>query len=435
MKILQNTGCNLYIVSNVGYISFKMKKLYKPRFIDEILNERLKQSGAILIQGPKGSGKTESALQVAKSVARMDSNPVIAVQMEVDPNLVLEGETPRLIDEWQEYPQIWNYVRHTVDERQAKGQFILTGSSTALNKSRMHSGAGRFSILHLRVMSSFERGFSTGEVSLSSLLNQKGISSKEVEFNLDNLLEQLIVGGWPTLLDEDVDAGLIHARDYVGLAAEIDVSKVSKRKHEPHRVKRLMQSIARNISTVASYRTLAESNSTPETIASYMEALERLLVVENLPAWSTHIRSSATLRKSPKLHFCDPSLAIGALGLSLDNLKRDLNYVGFLFESMVIRDLRIYADRLGGKVYHYRDSSGLEVDAIIELPDSSWAAFEIKMGFVAQDAGAESLLKLAAKIDSSKSSKPIMLAVITANGFAYERPDGVKVIPINTLTV
>ncbi len=416
-----------------------MKKLYKPRFIDKILEERLNQSGAILIQGPKGSGKTESALQVAKSIARMDSDPIIAVQMEVDPNLVLEGETPRLIDEWQEYPQIWNYVRHAVDERQAKGQFILTGSSTALNKSRMHSGAGRFSILHLRVMSSFERGFSTGEVSLSSLLSQKEFSSKEVEFNLDKLLEQLIVGGWPTLLDEGVDAGLIHARDYVDLTAEIDVGKAAQKQHEPRRVKRLMQSIARNISTEASYATLAQdtlpqANSTPETIASYVEALERLLVVENLPAWSTHIRSSATLRRSPKLHFCDPSLAIGALALSLDNLKKDLNYVGFLFESMVIKDLRIYADKLGGKVYHYRDSSGLEVDAIVEFPDSSWAAFEIKMGFVAQDAAAESLLKLAAKIDSSKSSKPSMLAVITANGFAYERPDGVKVIPINTFT-
>jgi len=326
-------------------------------------------------------------------------------------------------------------VRHAVDERQDKGQFILTGSSTALNKSRMHSSAGRFSILHLRVMSSFERGFSTGEVGLFDLLNKKEISSKEMEFDLDKLLEQLIVGGWPSLLGGGIDAGLIHARDYVNLIAEIDVPKVAQRKHEPRRVKRLMQSVARNISNEATYTTLAQSNVNAETIVTYMEALERLLVVENLPAWSPHITTSATLRKSPKLHFCDPSLAIGVLSLSVDALKKDLKYVGFLFKSMVIRDLRIYADKLGGKVYHYRDSSGLEVDAIIEFPNSSWAAFEIKMGFIAQDEGAKNLLKLAEKIDSSKSSKPLSLAVIASNGFAYERADGVKVIPINTLTV
>ncbi len=391
-----------------------MNKLYKPRFIDEILLKRLKQSGAILIQGPKGSGKTKSALQVAESVARMDSDTTIALQMEIDPTLVLEGETPRLID-----------------ERQAKGQFILTGSSTALNKSRKHSGAGRFSILTLRVMSSFERGYSSGEVSLRDLLHNAKISSPKVDFDLDRLLEQLIIGGWPALLGSTVDAALIHARDYVDLTAEIDVGKAAHKRHAPLRVKRLMQSIARNISRVTSYATLAQSIATPETISDYLDALQRLMVVDPLPAWFAHIRSSATLRKSVKLHFCDPSLAIGALALSVDNLRQDLKYVGFLFESMVIRDLRIYADRYGGKVFHYRDSSGLEVDAIVEFPDASWAAFEVKMGFAAQEEAAKNLLKLAANI----TVKPTFLAIITANGFAYERKDGIKVIPINTLSV
>jgi predicted AAA+ superfamily ATPase len=414
---------------------------YHKRFTDKGLAERLKSSGAVLIEGTKGCGKTETAKQMAASVVRFDADEQVRIKMEIDPGSVLSGAVPRLLDEWQEYPQIWNYVRREVDERKQKGQYILTGSATPDDKVRRHSGAGRFSVIRMRPMSFYEKGWSTGEVSLTDLMKGETPSSESVSFDIGELAEKITLGGWPGLIGESAAAGLRFVSDYISLIAEVDLSRVSQKRRDPYKVMRLLQSLARNISTEATITALSkdtggsDGDMDDETVAEYLSALERLLAVDNLPAWNTHIRSSDTLRKSPKRHFADPSLAIGALGLSIDKLTADLNYFGLLFESLVIRDLRIYADANGGKVFHYRDSRGLEIDSIVEYADGTWGAFEIKLGIGAADAAAENLLKFADKIDTEKTKAPSTLTVITGNGFAYRRPDGVNVVPLPTLTV
>ena len=417
-----------------------MGRRYLKRFADKALENRLRGSGAVLIQGAKGCGKTETAIQIAKSSVRLDTDDAVRIRMELDPKSVLEGTVPRLIDELQEYPQIWNYVRREVDDRKKKGQFILTGSANPEERTKLHSGAGRFSILRMRPMSLYERGWSTGEVSLSNLVKGKIPKSLQVDFSLEELVEKLTLGGWPSLLGAGGREALRFMKDYVSLLAEIDISRVSGKKRDPQKVMRLLQSLARNISTEASVTSLARDTGGPEagindeTITEYLDVLERLMAVEQLPAWAPHIRSSNTLRKASKRHFVDPSLAIGALGLSADKLLADLNYLGFLFESQVIRDLRIYAEVNDGRVFHYRDSGNLEIDAIVEYPDNTWAAFEVKMGFSAQDEAAANLLKFAGKIDRKKMGDPAALTVITANGFACRRKDGVNVVPLAVLT-
>jgi predicted AAA+ superfamily ATPase len=328
---------------------------YHNRFIDKGLAERLQSSGAVLIEGTKGCGKTETAKQMAASVVRFDADEQVRIKMEIDPGSVLIGAVPRLLDEWQEYPQIWNYVRREVDERKLKGQFILTGSATPDDKVRRHSGAGRFSVIRMRPMSFYEKGWSTGEVSIAALMQGEAPSSESVNFDIGELAEKITLGGWPGLIGESAADGLRFVSDYVSLIAEVDLSRVTDRRRDPYKVMRLLQSLARNISTEVTVTALSKDTGgsdggiDDETAARYLSALERLMAVENLPAWNTHIRSSDTLRKSPKRHFADPSLAVGALGLSIDKLTTDLNYFGLLFESLVIRDLRIYADANGGK--------------------------------------------------------------------------------------
>jgi predicted AAA+ superfamily ATPase len=395
----------------------------------------------VLIEGAKGCGKTETAKQVSASVVRFDADEQVRIKMEIDPGSVLAGVTPRLLDEWQEYPLIWNYVRREVDERKQKGQFILTGSATPDDTVRRHSGAGRFSVIKMRPMSLFEKGWSTGEVSLAALMNGAKPASETVSFDLGEFAEKITLGGWPGLIGESAAEGLRFVSDYVTLIAEVDLSKVSDKRRDPYKVTRLLQSLARNISTEVTITALSKDTGgsdgdlDDETAAEYLSALERLMATDNLPAWNTHIRSSDMLRKSPKRHFADPSMAVGALGLSVDKLIADLNYFGLLFESLAIRDLRIYADAGGGKAFHYRDSRGLEIDAVIEYADGTWGAFEIKLGIGAVDDAASNLLKFAAKINTDKTSAPSALTVITGNGFAYRRPDGVNVVPISTLTI
>jgi predicted AAA+ superfamily ATPase len=413
---------------------------YLKRFADTILQKRLRSSGAVLIQGAKGCGKTETAVQIAKSSARLDIDNDVRIRMDLDPKAVLVGEVPRLIDEWQEYPRVWNYVRREVDARKKKGQFILTGSANPEERARLHSGAGRFSIIKMRPMSLYEKGWSTGEVSLCELVKGRAPKSEPVEFDLESLAEKIILGGWPSLIGCGGREGLRFMRDYITLIAEADISRVAGRKRNPQKVMRLLRSLARNISTEASVSSIAKDSGgadtrvSDETIAEYLEALERLMALEQLPAWSPHIRCADTLRKTPKRHFVDPSLAVGALGLSSGKLLADLKYFGFLFESLAIRDLRIYADVHDGEVFHYRDSRGMEVDAIVEYPDTSWAAFEVKMGFASQDEAAANLLGFAGKIDQKKMGAPAALTVITANGFACRRKDGVNVVPLMALT-
>ena len=413
---------------------------YQKRFTDHTLAARLQGAGAVLLEGTKGCGKTETAKQLANSVVRFDVDEQVKIKMEIDPKSVLAGAVPSLLDEWQEYPQIWNYIRREVDERKQKGQFILTGSATPDDTVRRHSGAGRFSVIKMRTMSFFERGWSGGEVSLAALLRGEAPASEPVAFDLGELAEKITLGGWPGMIGESAADGLHFAMDYVSLIAEVDISKVSDRRRDPYKVKRLLQSLARNVSTEASLAALSkdaggsDGDLDNETTADYLAALERLMAVEHLPAWKTHIRSADTLRKSPKRHFADPSLAVGALGLSVDKLLADLNFFGLLFESLVIHDLRVYADASGGSVFHYRDSRGVETDAIVEYADGTWGAFEIKLGIGAVDEAASSLKKLANKIDTDKTNPPAALTVLTGNGFAYRRPDGVNVVPMSVLT-
>jgi predicted AAA+ superfamily ATPase len=413
---------------------------YLRRFADQALAQRLQSSGAVLIEGAKGCGKTETAARAAGSVARFDADEQVRIRMEIDPKLVLAGDAPRLLDEWQEYPQIWNYVRREVDERRQRGQFILTGSATPDDSARRHSGAGRFSVMKMRPMSLFEKGWSTGEVSLAALLRGEAPSSGSARLDLGELAEKITLGGWPGLIGAGASEGLRFASDYALLTAEADLSRVSGRRRDPYKVMRLLQSLARNISTEATLSALRKDAGGSDgalddgTVAEYLSALERLMAVEDLPAWNTHIRSADMLRRSPKRHFADPSLAVGALGLSVDRLAADLNYLGLLFESLAIRDLRIYAGAGGGSVFHYRDSRGLEIDAIAEYADGTWGAFEIKLGMGAADAAAANLLKFAGKIDTDKARAPAALTVITGNGFACRRPDGVNVVPLSALT-
>ena len=416
---------------------------YIKRFADKLLQNRLSESGAVLIQGPKSCGKTETAVQAAKSLVRLDTDDEIRKLMELRPKSVLEGQTPRLIDEWQEYPQIWNYVRREIDDRKKRGQFILTGSAVPEERARLHSGAGRFSIIKMRPMSMFEKGWSSGEVSLAKIIKGGVPKSSPVDFELDSLAEKITLGGWPGLIGLGERAALRFLQDYISLIVEVDISRFGGKRREPQKLMRLMQSLARNISTEASLASLAKDTSgsggsregaSDETIAEYLQDLERLMVLEQLPAWSPHIRSADTLRKAPKRHFVDPSLAVGALKLSTGKLVADLNYFGFLFESLVIRDLRIYSQINDGMVYHYRDSRDMEVDAIVEYPDNTWAAFEVKMGFSAQDEAAATLLAFAKKINQEKMGPPAALTVITANGLACRRKDGVNVVPLSALT-
>ncbi|MCL2689814.1 MAG: DUF4143 domain-containing protein [Chitinispirillia bacterium] len=412
---------------------------YNKRFADKLLAQRLQSAGAVLIEGAKGCGKTETAKRQAAGVVRFDADEQIKIKMEIDPKSVLAGKTPMLLDEWQDYPQIWNYVRREVDERKQKGQFILTGSATPEDKVKRHSGAGRFSVIKMRPMSLYERGWSCGEVSLAALMKGEAPASKDVKFDLGLLAEKITIGGWPGLIGAGVSEGLRFVSDYMALISEVDLSKVSDKKRDPYKVTRLLRSLARNISTEAGITALSrdtggsDNSLNDETTAEYLSALERLMAVDNVPAWNTHIRSSDMLRKAPKRHFADPSMAVAALGLSVDKLLADLNYFGLLFESLAVRDLKVYADADGAKVFHYRDSRDLEIDAVVEYADGTWGAFEVKLGIGAVDAAAANLLKLADKIDTAKTKPAAALTVLTGNGFAYRRPDGVNVVPLSTL--
>jgi predicted AAA+ superfamily ATPase len=360
--------------------------------------------------------------------------------MQIDPKRLLVGDTPRLLDEWQEQALIWNYVRHEVDARQTTGQFILAGSANPVEDTKLHSGAGRISRLRMRPMTWSETGFSSNAVSLKSLLAGQTPDSDTLTLGLDDLAGQIARGGWPGQLGRSTPEALANMRAYLSLIAEVDISRVSNRRRDPEKVARLLRSYARNISTPASITTLASDVSGDrniadrETVADYIEALSRLMIVEDLPAFNAHLRSKASLRKTPKRHFVDPSLAVAALGVDVAALAHDLIYLGFLFESSALRDLRVYAQSLEARFSHYIDSNRHEADIILQLPDNSWAAFEVKLAFSAADEGARSLLRLAEDIDVKKTGRLLALTVITGFGFAHRRPDGVHVVPLATLT-
>jgi len=412
---------------------------YLPRIADTELQQRLGFSGAVLIEGPKACGKTETARQQAKSEVLLDVDLKAREAAGIDPGLVLAGETPRLIDEWQVEPNIWNQVRRAVDDRRIPGQFILAGSAQPADEETRHTGAGRISRLRMRPMSLHEAGIGAGEASLAGLLAGEELATVDPGLSLADVAEVLCRGGWPGFRRLEIDAALRRVRDYLDEIVRADLRTVGP-SHRPGKVTRLLRSLARNLATDVAATTLAGDASEPgdpvtsATVAEYLEALSRLFVVEEQPAWRPHLRSRYALRKSPKRHFVDPSLAVAALRATPATLIDDLGTFGLFFESMVIRDLRVYAQPLDGTIAHYRDSNGLEVDAILDCGDGRWGAVEVKLGGEAAiEQAAATLHKFARQVDVSRSGSPAFLAVVTASGYGYRREDGVQVIPIGAL--
>lgn len=413
---------------------------YRPRVADAELASRLAATGAVVIDGPRGCGKTETARQAAASEVRLDVDDEARAAGLLAPALLLDGGRPRLIDEWQLVPAIWNQVRREVDATGGRpGQFILTGSAVPADDVTRHSGALRFSRLRMRPMSLAEAGYSTGDISLKDLLDGAEPRAVNAGLTINDLAERITVGGWPNLQDRTIDEALIALRGYLEETRRVDLARVDGIARDPENVARVLRSLARNVATGASARAIAADVGGAEgpidhhTVLGYMAALSRLFVVEDLPAWSPALRSRTILRGAPTRHFVDPSLGVAALGTRPDRLLRDVETLGFLFESLVVRDLRIYAQALDASVFHYRDSTDLEADAIVERRDGAWAAFEVKLGQGAVDRAAEALLRVAARVDPEKHGKPAVLAVITGWGYGYRRPDGVAVIPIGAL--
>jgi len=421
-----------------------MKEYYQ-RVSDKVLLDHLESKGAVLIEGAKWCGKTTSAKHIAKSVIEMD-RPDMTEQYQqmarINPSNLLEGKVPHLIDEWQIATNIWNAVRYEVDQRGEFGQFILTGSSVpaALDES-MHTGTGRIVRMQMRPMSLFESKDSTGQVSLMDLFNKKDISTVD-NHSIDEIAFLICRGGWPAALNHGKKVALKQAFDYYDAVVNDDISRVDRVKRDSERTKRILKSYARNVATQASLETIRSdviSNDVEtfdkEALYGYLNALKRIFVIEDSPAWNPNLRSKTAIRTSDTRYFVDPSIAVAALGLGPTDLVNNLALMGLIFENLCVRDLRIYADALDGSVYHYRDKTGLECDAVIHLRNGSYGLVEVKLGGDQSiNEGAESLLKLTSKIDTEKMKKPAFLMVLCGVApFAYKREDGVFVVPITCL--
>ena len=413
---------------------------FLPRIVEAELSRLLEATGAVLIEGPKACGKTATAMRAAASEVRLDRDENAKRMVDLDVAAVLAGKTPRLIDEWQLAPSIWNHVRHEVDARRAPGQFILTGSAKPADDHTRHSGAGRFSRLRMRPFSLGESGRSSGAISLAKLLQGEPQSAARQEMTIPSLAEIICAGGWPANTGKPPAAAIRANRGYLREICHLDISQASGKSHDPIRVERLLRSLARNVATPVATNKLAADvggadgrGLNPDTAAEYLDALTRLMVVEDQPAWSPNLRSRTRLRAAAVRHFADPSLAVAALGITPDRLLADLAFFGFLFESLVIRDLRVYAQAADARVCHYREKDGLEVDAIVETADGRWAAFEIKLGERWIDEGRKNLLRLADRLAGTDHGKPAALGIILPNGYGYCKTGEVGIIPINTL--
>ena len=419
---------------------------YKQRIPDRILKRKVQGKGAVLIEGPKWCGKTTTAKQLAKSILDLGDSTVLMQSrqmIELSHKTLLEGDTPRLIDEWQALPPIWDSVRSEVDRRGEPSQFILTGSSVLPEADTLiHSGTGRFAHIKMRPMSLYESGESNGTVSLSSLFDKATLEPQRNDLNIDDIAFLTCRGGWPwaTLISEEV--ALDQAFDYVDSVVNNDILRVDKVRRSPERTKLLLRSYARNVSQQISYATirkdmLANDASTldEDTVADYIKALKKLFVIEDLMAWNPNIRSKSAIRTSDTRHFVDPSIGTAALGMGPKDLVNDLQTFGLFFEDLVVRDLRVYAESLDGALYHYRDSSGLECDAVLHRRNGSYALLEVKLGGEERiNEGAANMQTLAEIIDRNKMPSPSFMAVITAVGrYAYQRKDGVFVLPIGCL--
>lgn len=421
-------------------------KEYKKRIVDTILEKKLKSKDAVLIQGPKWCGKTTTAEHKCKSILYL-SNPDERSQnfelIELNPSILLKGKTPRLIDEWQLAPKLWDAIRFEVDHRNEEGQFVLTGSSVPANMDEVkHTGTGRFAYLTMRPMSLYESGESNGQISLEKLFQneekQEGINN----LTLEDIAYLCCRGGWPRSIFMDKKISLEQAYDYYDAIINSDISRVDNIARNPERTINIMKSYARNIGTQATNETIKKdiiNNDTTsldtDTIYSYITALKKLFVIEEAPAWNPNLRSKTAIRTSDTRYFVDPSIAIAALGLGPNDLINDLNTFGLIFETLCIRDLRIYSESINGKVYHYRDASNLECDAVIHLRDGSYGLIEIKLGGEKSiNEATENLIKLQSKIDTNKMKKPSFLMVLTAIGtYAYQQKGGIYIVPIGCL--
>ena len=421
------------------------RKKYLPRIIDNKIEEYLEVFGAVCVEGPKWCGKTWTSSYHSKSEI-MIGDPSGNFQnrrlAEMSPELVLEGETPRLIDEWQEVPPLWDAVRYKVDSRADKGQFILTGSATPNHKGILHSGAGRIAKLKMRTMSLYESGDSSGEVSLEQLCRGEFEQTMTGAVVLKELISLIIRGGWPASLNLPAAAAALIPAEYLKAVIDDDVYRIDGIKRNTAKMKLLLRSLARNESTTATNKTLKndiketdDEDIDVETVKEYLDIFERLFIIESQPPFSSGIRSSVRIKQAVKRHFSDPSLACALLNATPDSLMADLNTLGFLFEALCERDLRIYAEAFGGNLYHYQDYRGKEIDAVIELADGNWAAFEIKLGANQIDTAAENLLKIKQSIEKDPKGKPptVLCVVCGLASAAYRRPDGVYVVPITAL--
>lgn len=422
-------------------------KQYRPRLADKMLSRRLMGVGAVLIQGPKWCGKTTTAEQQAKSVVYMDDPEYMDQNIELaslSPKKLLAGATPRLIDEWQLAPQLWDAARFEVDHRDEEGQFIFTGSAVPADTDKIHhSGTGRFAWLTMRTMSLYESGESTGEVSLNDLFSKPDIDIFGTNnLNIDSIAWLICRGGWPRSTTINKEVALDMAYRYYEAVVNNDVSRVDNVRRDAERTKRVLRSIARNQCAQISVNTICadiESNDTVSanrlTIASYLDALKKIFVLEDSLAWNPNLRSKTAIRSSETRYFSDPSIGVAALGVGPNDLINDLSTMGLFFESMCVRDLRVYADALEGTIYHYRDSKGLECDAVLHLRNGSYGLIEIKLGGEKNiEEGAKNLKLLASKIDTTKMKAPSFLMILTGTTkYAIRREDGVYVIPIGCL--
>lgn len=422
---------------------------YRPRIMDGLLAKKLQAKGAVVIEGPKWCGKTTTAGEIAASkvlLARPDVKEQFRNLLEIDVDTALTGEVPMLIDEWQTVPKLWDAVRCTVDDRRQMGQFILTGSAVPdreAEKEREHSGTGRFAWLMMRPMTLFESGESNGTVSLGALFAAPDKLLEKNLLKLQDIAFLICRGGWPMAVGLPEEAALEQAFDYYDAVTKEDVTRVDGVKRASDRVQRLMRAYARHQGTQASVATLREdlknnevTTISDDTIASYLDALRKIFVVEDMPSWNPNLRSKTAIRTADTRYFVDPSIATAALGLGPADLMGDLNTMGFFFEALCVRDLRVFAEALGGKVYHYRDKSGLECDAVVHLRNGQYGLVEIKLGGQSLiNDGVETLHALVGQIDTARMKAPAFRMVLTATGeYAYRRPeDGVYVVPLGCL--
>jgi predicted AAA+ superfamily ATPase len=420
-----------------------MERKYLSRIADALLADRLEASGAVLVEGAKWCGKTRTAMEASKSQLFMqdpDKRVSYLKAADTKPSLLLQGEKPRLLDEWQTAPVLWDAVRYAVDMSGEAGQYILTGSAVPRDNAVSHTGTGRISRLTMRPMSLYESQESNGGISLKSLFDGETNIESISELTIEKIAFAIVRGGWPASIGENERVALRHAIDYVEAIINQDVNRVDGVEKNPVRVRALLRSLARNISTLATVKTICddiamgnEESLSDKTVSQYLNALNRIFVIEDIPAWNPSLRSKTAIRTSVKRQFADPSIATAVMRLTPGGILDDFNYFGVLFESLCDRDLRIYAEAIDGGVFHYRDSSGLESDAVIVLNDGRWAAVEIKLGSKEIEEAAKHLIALKNKVNTEKMREPSFLMILTGTELAYKRDDGVLVVPIGCL--